>query len=90
MTEEEITRKELFRGGIITLLVFCVMYTLVFVEIALSFRPSPDGPILLLIETRFPSSELAGYYMATILDILVIAGACLCYYGINWVRNGKK
>jgi len=28
--------------------------------------------------------------MVTILDILVVAGACLCYYGIKWVRNGKK
>ena len=84
------TRKELFRGGIIMLAVFCVLYALVFVEIAMSFRPNPDGPILLLIETRFPSPELAGYYMVTILDILVIAGACLWHYGIKWVRNGKK
>lgn len=90
MTEEESTRKELFRGGIIMLVVFCVMYTLVFVEIAMSFRLSPRGPILLLLETRFPSSELAGYYMVTILDILIMAGAGLCYYGIKWARNGKK
>ena len=90
MTGEEMTRKELFRGGIIMLAVFCVLYALVFVEIAMSFRPNPGGPILLLLKTRLPSSELAGYYVVMILDILMMAGAGLCYYGIKWVRSSKK
>jgi len=84
------TRKELFRGGIIMLVVFCVMYAVVFVEIAMSFRPNPDGPILLLLKTRLLSLESAGYYMVMILDILMMAGAALCYYGIKWVRSSKK
>ncbi len=67
--------------------VFVVMYSLVVVEVALSFRYPPDGPILRLFQLRFSSQE-AGYYMVLTLAVLSIVGAVFCSYAFKWIRRG--
>lgn len=90
MTEAEWTRKELLRGGTIMLLASCAMVGLVLVEIAMSFRERPDGPILRLFLLRIPSYSEAGYYMMMTVAALAMIGVFLGYYGFRWVRHARK
>jgi len=91
MSEQDVgwSRQELLRGGTVMIAVFAAMYALAIVEILMSFREFPDGPLLRLFLTRFPFDQ-AGYHMVMTLTIFWIAGGGLYHYGIKWIRRGLK
>ncbi len=73
------------------LFIFAVMYAFLFVEILETFAWRVDGPILTVFKVflGYPW-DLAGYLMVLILDILIMVGSGLCYYGSRWTAQGLK
>jgi len=85
----DFTREELLRRGVAMLVVFTVIYAVILIEIVMSFRPNPNGVILLLFTFVVHDLNVAGYYMVMFLDVVGIIGALLGFYGIRWVCRAK-